>query len=104
MWVTAPFIEKPFQIPSLPLTWAQGGRPNSGVLMFYYLLHEVISAPSLVTYLFPVGGVIFGVIFLNEHLSWQLLAGTLLIISSLAVVNWKTAEKMDFRQVAAKTK
>jgi len=110
MWVTAPFIEKPFQIPSMPLTWVAAlwlGVLGSGValLMFYYLLHEVgPTRASLVTYLFPVGGVIFGVIFLNEHLSWQLLAGTLLIISSLAVVNWKTAEKMDFRQVAAKTK
>jgi len=33
--------------------------------------------------------VILGVLFLNEHLSWQLLAGGLLIISSLVVVNWK---------------
>jgi drug/metabolite transporter (DMT)-like permease len=31
------------------------------------------------------------VIFLNEHLSWQLLMGTILIILSLAVVNWKRA-------------
>ena len=37
----------------------------------------------------PIGGVILGVLFLNEHLSWQLLAGTALIILSLAVVNWK---------------
>jgi drug/metabolite transporter (DMT)-like permease len=43
----------------------------------------------MVTYLFPVGGVILGVIFLNEHLTWQLVVGTLLIILSLAVVNWK---------------
>jgi drug/metabolite transporter (DMT)-like permease len=36
-----------------------------------------------------VGGVILGVIFLDEHLSWQLLAGTGLIILSLVVVNYK---------------
>jgi drug/metabolite transporter (DMT)-like permease len=46
----------------------------------------------MVTYLFPVGGVILGVIFLSEHLSWQLLAGTFLIIVSLIVVNWKKRE------------
>jgi drug/metabolite transporter (DMT)-like permease len=44
----------------------------------------------MVTYLFPIGGVILGVIFLNEKLSWQLLAGTVLVIISLAVVNWKS--------------
>jgi len=47
----------------------------------------------MVTYLFPVGGVILGVIFLNEHLSWQLLVGTILIVASLAVVNWRIAGK-----------
>ena len=110
MWVTAPFVEKPFLMPSLPITWVAAlwlGILGSGIamLMFYYLLHEIgPTRTTLVTYLFPVGGVIFGVLFLNEHLSWQLLAGTLLVISSLAVVNWKPAEKMGYRQVAIKTK
>jgi drug/metabolite transporter (DMT)-like permease len=27
---------------------------------------------------------------LNEHLSWQLAVGALLIISSIVVVNWQT--------------
>ncbi|MBU1181218.1 MAG: EamA family transporter, partial [Proteobacteria bacterium] len=44
---------------------------------------------SLVTYIFPVGGVILGVLFLGEHLSWQLLAGSALILASLFVVNYK---------------
>jgi drug/metabolite transporter (DMT)-like permease len=97
MWLTAPFFERPFQVPTLPLTWVAAlwlGILGSGLafLMFYYLLHEIgPTRATLVTYLFPVGGVIFGVIFLNEHLSWQLLAGTLLIITSLIVVNWKPA-------------
>ena len=64
------------------------------MIMFYYLLHEIgPTRASMVTYLFPVGGVILGVLFLNEHLSWQLLAGTILIVTSLGVVNWKPAEK-----------
>jgi len=33
------------------------------------------------------------VIFLDEHLSWQLLAGTILIIASLAVVNWRPVRR-----------
>jgi len=39
--------------------------------------------------LFPLGGVLPGVIFLPEQLSWQLASSATLIISSIAVVNWK---------------
>lgn len=107
MWLTAPFIERPFLIPSLPITWISAlwlGVLGSAAawLMFYYLLHEIgPTRATLVTYLFPIGGVIFGVIFLKEQLSWQLLAGTLLIVSSLAVANWKPAEKIELRQALA---
>jgi drug/metabolite transporter (DMT)-like permease len=45
----------------------------------------------MVTYLFPLGGVILGVAFLNEELSWQLLVGAVLIILSLVVANWQPA-------------
>jgi drug/metabolite transporter (DMT)-like permease len=48
----------------------------------------------MVTYLFPVGGVILGVAFLNEQLSWQLLAGAMLIIASLVVANWQPAKSL----------
>ncbi|MCJ7432058.1 MAG: DMT family transporter [Anaerolineales bacterium] len=96
MWFVGPLAEKPFLFPLLPLTWIAAlwlGVLGSGLamVMFYYLLHEVgPTRTSLVTYLFPLGGVVLGVIFLNEHLSWQLLLGAALIISSLVVVNWKT--------------
>jgi drug/metabolite transporter (DMT)-like permease len=93
MWIVAPVLEKPFLVPALPITWVAAlwlGVLGSGLamIMFNYLIHEVgPTRASLVTYLFPLGGVILGVIFLDEHLSWQLLVGTALIISSLAVVN-----------------
>jgi drug/metabolite transporter (DMT)-like permease len=95
MWILGPLAEKPFEFPSLPITWIAAlwlGILGSGLamIMFYYLLHEIgPTRTSLVTYLFPVGGVILGVIFLDEQLSWQLLVGTALIISSLAVVNYR---------------
>ena len=95
MWIVGPLAERPFEFPSLPITWISIlwlGILGSGVavIMLYYLIHEVgPTRATLVTYLFPVGGVILGVIFLNEHLSWQLLVGSLLIIASLAVVNWR---------------
>jgi drug/metabolite transporter (DMT)-like permease len=95
MWIVGPLTEKPFEFPSLSITWIAVlwlGILGSGlaVIMYYYLIHEIgPTRTTLVTYLFPVGGVILGVIFLNELLSWQLLAGTVLIILSLVVVNWK---------------
>jgi drug/metabolite transporter (DMT)-like permease len=95
MWLIGPIAEKPFLVPTLPLTWTAAlwlGIFGSGlaIIMFYYLLHEIgPTRTSLVTYLFPLGGVILGVTFLNEHLSWQLALGAALIISSILVVNWK---------------
>jgi drug/metabolite transporter (DMT)-like permease len=109
MWLTAPLLEKPFQIPTLPLTWVAAlwlGILGSGLamLMFYYLIHEIgPTRATLVTYLSPIGGVVFGVIFLDEYLSWQLLAGTFLILGSLVVVNWKPAESMESKQVVLKS-
>jgi drug/metabolite transporter (DMT)-like permease len=54
-----------------------------------------------VTYLFPLGGVILGVTFLNEELTWQLITGAILIILSLVVANWepKKQKVLEKRQV-----
>jgi drug/metabolite transporter (DMT)-like permease len=95
MWIVGPITEQPFKIPNLPITWVAAlwlGILGSGLamIMMYYLIHEIgPTRATLVTYLFPIGGVILGVIFLDEHLSWQLLAGSILIIGSLVVVNYK---------------
>lgn len=95
IWIIGPITERPFLFPSLTLTWIAAlwlGVLGSGIamIMFYYLLHEIgPTRTTLVTYIFPPGGVMLGVLFLNEHLSWQLLAGTALIIASLFVVNLK---------------
>ena len=65
--------------------------------MAYYLIHEIGPTRStMVTYLFPLGGVILGTVFLSEPLTWQLITGAVLIVSSLAVANWepKKTEKV----------
>ena len=96
MWMVAPALESPFKIPQLPITWIAIlwlGVLGSGLalILWYYLLHEIgPTRTGMVTYIFPLGGVILGVIFLNEHLSWQLAVGALLIISSIVVVNWQS--------------
>ena len=96
MWIAAPMLESPIKFPQLPLTWVAVlwlGFLGSGLalILFYYLLHEIgPTRTATVTYVFPLGGVILGVIFLNEQLFWQLVVGALLIISSVVVVNWQS--------------
>ncbi len=96
MWPATVWIESPVKIPHLAVTWIALvflGVFGSGLafVLSYYLLHEIgPTRTSMVTYLFPIGGVLLGVMFLHERLSWQLIAGTLLVILSLAVVNWKS--------------
>ncbi|HEY9152038.1 MAG TPA: DMT family transporter, partial [Anaerolineales bacterium] len=59
-------------------------------ILNYYLIHEIgPTRTTMVTYLFPLGGVILGVAFLHEQLSWQVLVGGALIVASLAVANWQ---------------
>jgi drug/metabolite transporter (DMT)-like permease len=97
MWLATFFVESPVEIPQLGITWIALlflGVLGSGLafVMLYYLIHEIgPTRTSMVTYLFPLGGVILGVAFLNEELSWQLLVGAALIVVSLAVANWQPA-------------
>ena len=96
MWVAAFLFEAPIKIPTLPITWIALlwlGILGSGAafIMLYYLIHEIgPTRATMVTYLFPLGGVTLGVIFLNEKLTWQIITGALLIILSLAIANWKS--------------
>jgi drug/metabolite transporter (DMT)-like permease len=93
MWLAMLLFESPVKFPQLAITWIALlflGVLGSGLafVMSYYLLHEIgPTRTSMVTYLFPLGGVILGVIFLNEQLSWQLVAGAVLIVLSLIVAN-----------------
>lgn len=94
MWAAALTFESPIQIPSLPITWIALlwlGILGSGLafLMAFYLIHEIGPTRStMITYLFPLGGVTLGVIFLNETLTWEIVTGAILIIASLAIANW----------------
>ncbi len=107
MILAALFFEAPFKIPSLPITWVALlwlGIFGSGLafLMAFYLIHEIgPTRTTMVTYLFPLGGVTLGAIFLNETLTWQIIVGAVLIISSLAIANWnpRTAPATSTEQV-----
>ena len=95
MWLATFVVERPVHMPHLPITWIALlwlGILGSGFafILSYYLIHEIgPTRTSMVTYLFPLGGVILGVSFLSEHVSWQLLAGGALIVASLAVANYQ---------------
>ena len=94
MTASAFIFESPIKIPTLPITWVAllwMGILGSGLafIMLFYLIHEIgPTRTTMVTYLFPLGGVTLGVIFLNEALTWQIITGAVLIISSLAIANW----------------
>jgi len=98
MWLATFFVESPVEIPQLGITWIALlflGILGSGLafVLAYYLIHKIgPTRTSMVTYLFPLGGVILGVAFLNEELSWQLLVGAALIVVSLVVANWQPAK------------
>jgi drug/metabolite transporter (DMT)-like permease len=106
MWLATFLVESPVQIPHLGITWIALlflGVLGSGVafIMLYYLVHEIgPTRTSMVTYLYPLGGVILGVAFLNEELSWQSLIGAALIVLSLVVANMQPQQQRSMEEQA----
>jgi drug/metabolite transporter (DMT)-like permease len=98
MWLATFLFESPAEMPQLGMTWFALlwlGVFGSGLAfaMAYYLIHEIgPTRTTMVTYLFPLGGVILGVTFLNEELTWPLITGAILIVLSLVVANWEPKE------------
>ncbi len=103
MWLATFLFERPVQMPQLGITWVALlwlGVIGSGLafVMAYYLIHEIgPTRTTMVTYLFPLGGVILGVTFLHEQLTWQMIAGASLILASLAITNWEP-KKRELRE------
>jgi drug/metabolite transporter (DMT)-like permease len=107
MWLATFLVESPVQIPQWGITWIALlflGVLGSGVafIMLYYLVHEIgPTRTSMVTYLYPLGGVILGVAFLNEELSWQSMIGAALIVLSLVVANMQPQQQRSIEEQAA---
>lgn len=93
LWPLALLLENPVTLPRLPLTWGAIMwlgilATGIGTFFFYSLLNQIgATRTSLTSYVFPLVGILLGVIFLDEQLSWRLLAGGMLIIAGVAVVN-----------------
>lgn len=95
VWLLLPWMELPFRFPSLPLTWlalAWLGLLGSclAYLLYFHLLHALgPTRATMVTYVFPLVGLILGVVFLAEPADWHLGVGATLVAASIVVVNWR---------------
>lgn len=95
MAITTPIVERPLNLPETGLGWfaiAWLGLLGScaAYLLYFYLINAWgPTRASLVTYVFPVIGLLLGIIFLNEPADWRLLAGSALIVAGIGVVNLK---------------
>lgn len=99
LWLAAPTFERPLHFPTLPITWlALAWLGLLGSCLAYLLYFSLINAwgatrTSLVTYVFPVIGLMLGIVFLNETADWPLIVGSLLVVAGIAVVNLKVRFK-----------
>lgn len=97
VWLTVAAWERPLHLPALPITWfalAWLGLLGScaAYLLYFYLINAWgPTRASLVTYVFPVIGLLLGIVFLSETADWRLLAGTALVVAGIAVVNLRQA-------------
>jgi drug/metabolite transporter (DMT)-like permease len=84
-------------IPQKPMTWlacAWMGIIGMGLaqqVWFWLIGHWSASRLSMVTYVFPVSAMALGVIFLGEHVTWELIVGACLIIGGIILVNRRAA-------------
>jgi drug/metabolite transporter (DMT)-like permease len=99
MWPAALSFERPLHMPALPITWAALawlGLLGSclAYLLYFYLINTWgATRASLVTYVFPVVGVLLGVVFLGETADSRLILGSLLVVAGIALVNFKVRLK-----------
>lgn len=95
MALFTPIFEGPFVLPSSLETWVAViwlgviGTAFAYLLYFYLIQAWGPTRSTLVTYVMPVVAVLLGVLFLEETISWQLVAGGALIIGGIAAVNYK---------------
>jgi len=93
LWMTVPLAEHPIQLPRHFISWVALvwlgllGSSLAYVLYFYLINAWGPTRANLVAYVFPVIGLILGVILLGEAVDWHLIVGSFLIVAGIAVVN-----------------
>ncbi len=107
LWLVTPFVE-PLGLPALPLTWLAVvwlGLLGSclAYLLFFYLINAWgPTRASLVTYVFPVIGLILGILFLGEVADWRLLVGSALVVGGVLAVNFNVVRQFVATRRAAR--
>jgi len=86
-------VDVPFAFPRLAISWVALiwlGLLCSCIctIVWYSLLNTVGPVrTSMTSYMLPLVGVVLGVLFLGETVNWRLIAGGLLIIIAVLIVN-----------------
>lgn len=95
LWFATLAFEPAFLIPRLPATWfallwlGLFGSCVAYLLYFYLINAWGATRASLVSYVFPVVGLILGIIFLGEVADWRLVIASIFIVGGIVVVNFK---------------
>jgi drug/metabolite transporter (DMT)-like permease len=90
----------PVDLPKSPTTWIALvwlGLIVSFVaaLVWFRMIYEIgPSRSSMMIYMFPLVGVLLGIIFLDEKVSWQIIVGGLLILIGIYIVNSKRVSQL----------
>jgi drug/metabolite transporter (DMT)-like permease len=105
LWLAVLTSVRPVQFPQIALTWVALiwlGVFSTGIafVLYFSLLHSIgPTRTTLTNYLFPLVGVLSGVIFLKETLTWNLAAGGLMIISGIVITNLKFPKRQNARTI-----
>jgi len=90
IWAGGLALEPQRLIPTtgLALVWLGLLGSCTAYLLCFFLLHRVgPTRTAVVTYVFPVVGLVLGVVFLREPVDGRLLLGAALVVAGILVVN-----------------
>lgn len=72
----------------LSVLWLGAMGAFVAYLLYFYLIEQLgATVASMVTYVFPVVGVVLGVVFLSEVLDARLVVGTALVLAGIGIVS-----------------
>jgi len=65
-------------------------------MLYYFLIrHAGATYTSLVTFLLPVSGVLWGMLLLGEHLPWRALAALVLILAGIGLTSGRGRRRSE---------
>lgn len=103
MWTLTPLTNRPMILPATPIAWIAvlwlGVLGLCVAYLLFFYLNNVWgpTRASLVTYVFPVVGVVLGIIFLSEPLTWNMIVGSIFVVGGIVVVNRKPRVKSEVK-------